>query len=322
MGKSVVTTNLITKAKSIWGWFIKKSPAFIVLTSLTVVSVFGLGVGGTLAATGVIPNPFANQEPEVANQEPDATSSEQGSDSDFPDSWFENNSLPPSEMWNGEYSEAGDWITERTPLGSGGPISYRWSTVGVDIRYIGNCPSGALTINVAPPNYGYLSHAVAGIQGIGAGGGSIITPSPGQTNCANSLTTAVRYMKCFNFSEVWIDIEGPTPQAGFYKIPIPESISKVACPPGSENNDPSKFMFAHMYEMLKDYPEAVVTPPTFGSPATIEWGPYVPSTPTPSPTPTAEPSPTPTPTTEPSPPPTPETSPTPTIEPSPTPTSP
>lgn len=60
MGKSVVATNLISRAKSFWGWFIKKSPAFIVLTSLTVVSVFGLGVGGTLAATGVIPNPFAS----------------------------------------------------------------------------------------------------------------------------------------------------------------------------------------------------------------------------------------------------------------------
>lgn len=67
-------TKLLARAKSFWGWFIKKSPAFIVLTSLTAVSVFGLGVGGTLAATGVISNPFvsATQAPTEDEPEPSA----------------------------------------------------------------------------------------------------------------------------------------------------------------------------------------------------------------------------------------------------------
>ena len=41
-----------------WNRFLKKSPLFISLTGLTVVSVLSLGVGGTLAATGVLPNGF------------------------------------------------------------------------------------------------------------------------------------------------------------------------------------------------------------------------------------------------------------------------
>ncbi len=64
-----MATNLLHKAKGFWGWFIKKSPAFIVLTSFTIVSVFGLGVGGTLAATGVIPNPFASSTSDESSPE-------------------------------------------------------------------------------------------------------------------------------------------------------------------------------------------------------------------------------------------------------------
>jgi len=95
-------------------------------------------------------------------------------------------------------------------------------------------------------------------------------------------------------------------------IPIPESIAEVDCPPGSENNDPSKFLSSQVYEQLKDFPEAVVTPPQLnGGPPTIEWGRYAPATPTPSPSATIEPSPTST--TEPSPTPTTETSPAPSI---------
>ena len=74
MGKFQVGKNLLSRAKAFWGWFIKKSPAFIVLTSLTVVSVFGLGVGGTLAATGVISNPFVppTEVPSAEEIEPSA----------------------------------------------------------------------------------------------------------------------------------------------------------------------------------------------------------------------------------------------------------
>ena len=66
---------LLSKAKTFWVWFINKSPAFIVLTSMTVVSVFGLGVGGTLAATGVISLPFVPGPEQTTEQQvaPDAS---------------------------------------------------------------------------------------------------------------------------------------------------------------------------------------------------------------------------------------------------------
>ena len=320
MGKFALGKSLLFRSKSLWLSFIKKSPTFIALTSLTSISVFGLGVAGTLAATGVITNPFASASAEVANAVAEVAPPVDGSDSGYPDSNFENDSVLPLEQWNGSEYVSGQWLEglPRTPFGSSGSFSYRWSSVGLDIRHVGSCPPGTLTISVNPPNYGYLSEAVGWIQGIGGGGSSTVSPSPGQQTCSSGMAIAVGNMKCFNFTEVWVDIEGPTSQAGFYKIPIPESVPKVNCPPGSENNDPSKFMYSHIYEELKDYPEAVVTPPRMGSPATIEWGPYVP--PTLQPTPTTEPSPTPT--TEPSPTPTTEPSATPTTEPSATPNSP
>ncbi len=76
--------NLFSRTKDFWGWFIKKSPAFIVITSLTAVSVFGLGVGGTLAATGVISLPFASETEEPADQltEPEASTPGPSSSSD------------------------------------------------------------------------------------------------------------------------------------------------------------------------------------------------------------------------------------------------
>jgi len=69
MGKSADGINLLAGAKRFWGWFTKKSPAFIVLISLSAFSIFGLGIGGTLAATGVFLNSFSSQSTE-AEEEP------------------------------------------------------------------------------------------------------------------------------------------------------------------------------------------------------------------------------------------------------------
>ena len=60
MGKIDIKTKVSDKAAALWKGFIKRGSVFIGLTGLTVVGVLGLGVGGTLAATGVIPNPFAS----------------------------------------------------------------------------------------------------------------------------------------------------------------------------------------------------------------------------------------------------------------------
>lgn len=325
MGKSVVATNLLSRAKAFWGWFIKKSPAFIVLTSLTVVSVFGLGVGGTLAATGVIPNPFSAQQ----TDDSDENSGELSTDDQYEE--IDLDEAPPWEVTFGNAEKKftqsqGEWLpgSTWTSLGAPDTISYRWTTTQLHLRFVGPCPSEAVGLHISPPNYGYLSDPVANMQATGGGGGfSVSAPVPGHPECREQGGIQVANFKCYNWNEVWFDVTGPTPVAGFYKIPIPDIIQKIDCPPGSENNDPSKFMFSHIYERLKDYPQAVVTPPKRGGgPATIEWGPYVPSsTVCPGPNCTNQsPVPSPTPTTEPSP--ITESSPTPTTEPSPTPTSP
>jgi hypothetical protein len=61
MGKFEIMNKVSSKATALWGAFIKKGPVFIALTGVTLLSVLGLGVGGTLAATGVISNPFESQ---------------------------------------------------------------------------------------------------------------------------------------------------------------------------------------------------------------------------------------------------------------------
>jgi hypothetical protein len=316
MGKSVIATNLLSRVKGFWGWFIKKSPAFIVLTSLTVVSVFGLGVGGTLAATGIIPNPFSAQ----ASNELEDTTGELPTDGQDTDIDFDE--LPPWEVTLGtadkEWTQGqGEWLpgSSWTSFGAPDTIAYRWTNTQLHTRFMGPCPSEIVWVSVSPPNYGYLSQVVypsyapvGGIQSIGGGGGiGISAPVPGHPDCRDQRGIAVGNFKCYNFNEVWVDITGPTPVAGSYRIPIPESVPKLDCPAGSEKNDPTKFTAGWD---LTNYPQAVLTPPTKSSPPRVELGPYLPATPTPSAT------------TEPSPTPTPETSPTPTTEPSPTPSSP
>jgi hypothetical protein len=58
--------------------FAKKSPVYIAITGLLGFSILGLGVGGTLAATGVIPNPFVSSTSVESAPETETGSSDQG----------------------------------------------------------------------------------------------------------------------------------------------------------------------------------------------------------------------------------------------------
>jgi hypothetical protein len=78
MGKFDFPNKMSGKATALWTGFFKKSPAFIALSTLTVVSVLGLGVGGTLAATGVIPNPFTSTASDESAPEAETDNSNQG----------------------------------------------------------------------------------------------------------------------------------------------------------------------------------------------------------------------------------------------------
>jgi hypothetical protein len=299
MGKLAFGSTFLTRATAFWGWFIKKSPAFIVLTSVTVVSVFGLGIGGTLAATGLIPNPFASgpTESETSASDDQAIEGENYNDGDF-----SRDESPPTPYKFGGTPEGttAEWVqgSSWNALGPSGTLSYRWATEALHTRFIGPCPADLISVHYSSPNYGYLSENL----GIGVGWSRTFSIS-GEGACQQLYIESYGYYKCFNFNEVWIDIVGQTPLQGFYKIPIPDAVARENCPSGAEKNDPTRFLGifgSDVYEKLKDYPEAVITPPTRTSPPRIEWGANVSSTP--SPTPTTEPSPTPT--TEPSPTPT------------------
>jgi len=89
MGKFDIMTKVFGKATAMWRNFIKRSPLFIVLTLLTGVSVLGLGVGGTLAATGLIPNPFAPPAPDSTPEFSDSTPATPGNGAEpkFTDDW-------------------------------------------------------------------------------------------------------------------------------------------------------------------------------------------------------------------------------------------
>jgi len=302
MGKLVFGGNLLSRAKTLWGWFIKKSPAFIVLTSLTVVSVFGLGVSGTLAATGLIPNPFVSSATEILDSSP-----EDGLEGDSEVNYDEDE-FPPWDFYfdygkNQWSTEIGDWLpgSSWSPLGSSDTISYRWTNTHLHARYVGQCPNEEVWIVGSAPNFGYLSDVVYhpaspdnGIYGLSQYEFlGVAKHSNSQPDCKTSKGLFVGSMKCYNFNEVWVWIRttASMPDLGLLKIPIPEEVIKIDCPPGSEKNDPTRFTAGWD---LTNYPEAVVTPPTRTSPPIVVPGQFMPP-----PTPTTEPSPTPT--TEPSP---------------------
>lgn len=96
MGKELGKKKVLDGAKDFWGWFIKKSPAFIFLTSMTVVSVFGLGVGGTLAATGLISLPFVSGPEETPDPQADPESSTPGATNSPNSNLFATESNRPS----------------------------------------------------------------------------------------------------------------------------------------------------------------------------------------------------------------------------------
>lgn len=304
-------SKLLARAKSFWGWFLKKSPAFIVLTSLTAVSVFGLGVGGTLAATGVIPNPFVSSAKEILDSGSAGDSGVNYDEDDYShwDTYFNGG----ENQWS---TTAAEWLpgSSWSPLGTSDTISYRWTNTNFHVRYVGECPDEEVWVVGSAPNFGYLSDVVYrpespenGIYGLSQYEFlGVAKHSNSQPNCKTSAGLFVGSMKCYNFNEVWVWIKttGSMPDLGLLKIPIPEEVIKVDCPPGSEKNDPTRFTAGWD---LNNYPQAVVTPPTRTSPPLVVPGTYVGPT---------------SPTTDPSPTPTVEVSPTPTTEPSPTPTSP
>jgi len=277
---------LLPRAKSFWGWFIKKSPAFIVLTSLTVVSVFGLGVGGTLAATGVISNPFVTAttaEPTDIDSESNYQTEGNGS---FP--------LELEEIYGGDNS-----YVEICYKGTG---NLDWQGLSQECLDKATRQATALaTSGWSGVRYsffpGVMHLTVSGVQVPG-------TPSSPAfigINMSINGQPPINSRSCYHYGTAHRPlVELPT--CGFTWTP--PLFPWLGCLPGGDT-----------YEIWTDggnlnFRESGIIPPGI-----IDC-----PTPTTTPSPTATTEPSPTPTTEPSPAPTTETSPTPTTEPSPAPT--
>lgn len=124
------------------------------------------------------------------------------------------------------------------PIGSKEGIGFRWNGSQIMVMWNGQCKGGSITVKVGPPNWGYLSQPVAGIQGLGGTASSQICKSP---NLGGGVGTGdAPYWKCFGFNEIWVEVSGNTSDAGLYKIPMPSNIKAQNCPAGSEKNDPNK----------------------------------------------------------------------------------
>jgi hypothetical protein len=277
MGILEFGSNLLSRVRMLWGWFIKKSPAFIVLTTLTVLSIFGLGVGGTLAATGVIPNPLVAEVPaEPTEIESDSTYRTQG-----------NGSLPPG--FDG-FDSLSDFLEQEICRD---PDSDCWKEQTEKYNAIRDSGWTGVKINFIKGGYRLLIVAV---------------PAPATYESPTFITAT------FSVNGVWRSTSNTCWNYGTWQkgdVCSGEEYSPIgslgACLPGGDT-----YLIEVTGGGLNFRETGLIPAGSIDCPSptpTTEPSP----TPTtePSPTPTTEPSPTPT--TEPSPTATPEPSPTPTI---------
>lgn len=124
-----------------------------------------------------------------------------------------------------------------SPLGSSGMFTLEWSGSSAYIHLVGNCNSGPIRVRMGPPNWGYLSTPIAGIQALGGSGSGTFCSG---SDTLNGMGVGVSEWKCFNFSEIWIEITGNISDAGLLKVSIPNSIPASGCPAGADQNNPTQ----------------------------------------------------------------------------------
>jgi hypothetical protein len=294
MGKSVVATNLLSRAKGFWGWFIKKSPAFIVLTSLTVVSVFGLGVGGTLAATGVIPNPFVSAAPlEPTDNEDEQTYAPEGGGS-LPKDFDGIEKI--EDVFGSCYNRATHTVDSTDSVDD--------SCLGISEKRTTSLMASGWTgvkFSFVDGGYHYIFAAVPV-------GGTTDTPTFVSIEVSVNGGPPTRGGFCYHYG---YGVEGKTCGMESFGL-MGTAGSYGTCLPGGDTYLVEIKGHGLNFRETGVIPERVFNCPSVSPTPTTQTSP--------TPTPTSDTSPTPT--TEPSPTPSAETSPTPTTEPSPTPTSP
>ena len=265
MSKVSVVKNLAFRA----GAWLRKRGAVVGVAAAGVVILI-VGAGAAIATTGVFATPtvsIATSAPPSATPTPTPATTEDGG-----------TTRPRSRL---DALGVGAW----TPLTSPEGIVYRWVGNSIEVTWASECDRGLIYVKIGPPQWGELSQAIGNIT---AGGGWISTwlcdqPSPGSIATGDVWIGSPAYWKCFNFTHVWIEVGGNSPEPGLYKVDIPASVVARECPPGASTNDPTRggnindgfpAPAPDPSPTVSDAPTPVVTPTT--PPAT-------PSTPDPSP---------------------------------------
>lgn len=203
-------------------WLRPRGFTGIATTVLAGLLIISSGVGVTMAATGV----FTTSEITAAPT-PDSSLTATPGETTDPES-----NIPKA--------FGGGWSNVSEP----GGLSFRWTGRTFEVVWTGKCDSGPIDVKIGPPNWGYLSKPVANIQGLGGGTGGDLCNSGGTSRMMVGIgdegVSGIGVWKCYNFNEIWIQIKGNIPNAGFHKVPILASIPARNCPPGSEKNDPAK----------------------------------------------------------------------------------
>jgi len=121
----------------------------------------------------------------------------------------------------------------------------------MEVTWIGQCDVGPIQVKIGPANWGYLSQPIDGIQALGGSASTTLCVQPNATSLGtgDSGLSAPGYWKCFNFTQVWIEISGNTPDSGLYKIDVPAYVEARDCPPGASSNDPSR-----VWNPTEDFP--------------------------------------------------------------------
>ena len=167
----------------------------------------------------------------------------------------------------------GAWTALASPDG----IVYRWVGNSIEVTWASECDGGMIFVKIGPPHWGELSHAIGNVTASGGWTSAWLCdqPNPGSIATGDVWIGSPAYWKCFNFTHVWIEVGGNSPEPGLYKVDIPASVVARECPPGASTNDPTRG---------RNVEEGFLAPspdpsPTSSVPATPQV------TPTPSPTP-------------------------------------
>ena len=219
-------------------WIRKRGGIGVAVATIAGALVLVTGVGATLAVTGTI-TPTMTASPTASPTTPTPTQTAVASNGDVNEDIIK--------------AYGGGW----SPIGSPGGVGFRWDGNRFQVVWTGKCDKGPISVKMGPQNWGYLSTPLNGIQGLGGGMSG--------TLCVGNLTSmglggpdphGPAYWKCFNFSEVWVQISGNTPDAGLYKQQIPASLAATNCPAGASSNDPNK-----IYDPYAPPPSTPMAPP-------------------------------------------------------------